>query len=82
MGVYNVAINYPDGEQARIIAAFKKHFGQIEDPPGTFRDRTNAEALAAFASGCRKAAIDIVQRVEDNDVVVVAKATVTPANIT
>ena len=80
MAVYNVPITYPDGEQARILAALKSHYGQINDS-GTLRDRTNAEALAAFASSCRNALAKLVSKVEDDTATTAAKATVTTVNI-
>jgi hypothetical protein len=38
MAVFNLAINYPDGEGTRIMTAMKAHYGV----------GTNAEAIEAF----------------------------------
>lgn len=38
MAVFNLAINYPDGEGARIMTALKSHYGVA----------TNAEAIEMF----------------------------------
>jgi len=63
MATRNVTITYPDGDGPRVLAALKAHYGQILDN-GVMRDRTNAEALAAFDASVKLSLRHIVQKYE------------------
>ncbi len=84
MATRNIAVTYPDGAAAKIIAALKWHYGQGEDPPGsgTMRARTNAEALGAFDAGVRNALKDIVLRYDRQVARDAADATVVETPVT
>jgi hypothetical protein len=82
MATRNIAITYPDGAAAKIIAALKWHYGQVDDGNGGLRDMTNAEAFAKFEQGVRQALKDIVRRYDEDQAVTAAKATVTETPVT
>lgn len=66
MAVFNLTINYPDGEQARILAAIKAHYSVD----------TNAEAIEGFRREVHQRLRTIVLHEERKQ----ALATVTPTN--
>ena len=65
MATFNLAINYPDGEGARIMAAAKKHYGV----------GTNAEAIEAFRKEVCSKLRDIVLQEERSDALATVVAT-------
>ena len=66
MATRSISITYPDAAGARIVAALRAQYGQVEDPAasGTFRDRTAAEVFALFEADIRASLRDIVRKYE------------------
>lgn len=83
MATRNIPITYPDAAAPRIIAALKAHYGQVEDATTKLmRDRTNAEAFAAFEASVKDSLRHIVRMVEKEAAKKAAEATVTDAEVT
>lgn len=87
MATRNITITYPDGAAARVLAALKTHYGQITVPgatpqdPVTYRDRTNAEAFAAFEASVKDSLRHIVRTAEKQAAVTAAEAGVTDVGV-
>lgn len=65
MATKTITLTYPDGSGSRIVAALKQKYGQIyEVATGIHRDRTNAEAFAAFEAECKAMLKSIVMESE------------------
>ena len=77
MAVYNMALNYPDAEQARILTALKASAATTAVPAPT-----NAQALAWFTSTVQSSLRDVVLRYERDAALTSAAATVVPVTVT
>lgn len=65
MATKTITLTYPDGSGPRIVAALKQKYGQVyEGATGIHRDRTNAEAFAAFESECKQMLRNIVMNTD------------------
>jgi hypothetical protein len=51
MAVVNLSITIPDAQMARVQAACRAAFGQVDDGAGGFRDLTNAEIVERLRQG-------------------------------
>jgi hypothetical protein len=82
MATRNITITYPDGQGARIVAALKTHYGPItEGEPPVQRERTNAEAFAAFEASVKNSLRHIVRSVEQEAARQAANAGVTDPDV-
>jgi hypothetical protein len=62
MGTFNLAINYPDAQAARIMTALRTHWTTTVD--GVPVVPTNAQAIEKLRLAVAENVKDIVQRVE------------------
>jgi hypothetical protein len=51
MAIINLAITVPDAQMARVQAACRATFGQVDDGLGGLRDLTNAEIIERLRQG-------------------------------
>lgn len=72
MAVFNLAINYPDAQGVRIMAALRTHYGAA----------TNAAALEQLRLSVAASVRDIVLKVERDAAVTAASNGVTPVDPT
>ena len=83
MATRNIPVTYPDGQAARIVAALKTHYGPItEGEPPVARERTNAEAFAAFEASVKDSLRHIVRNAERQAAKEAAEAGVTDPDVT
>lgn len=84
MATINLAVNIPDGQVARMRAALRTWWGDIEDPPGsgTMRPMTNAELEEKLRQVVVRNIRDIVKRVEADAAKAAAEAGVTEPDVT
>ena len=86
MAVLNLAITIPDDQVARMRAALRTHWGQVEDPvgqsPPVYRDLTNNELTEKLRTSLVSSIKDIVKRVEADAAKAAAEATIVPVDAT
>ena len=76
MGTFNLAIQYPDAQQARIVAALRTHFAVDGVLP------TTQEAIESLRQSLANAVRDIVLRVERDAARAAADAGVQAPDVT
>lgn len=81
MASFNLTVNYPDGEGARILTALKTHWTTV-DANGNPVVPTNAQVVQKLSESVAKNIIAITRRVEQDTAVAAAIAGVTDINAT
>lgn len=77
MATHNITLNYPDGQQTRILNALKAAAATTAVP-----NPTNAQALAWFTSTVQSSLRDVVLRHERDAALTSAAAAVVPVAVT
>lgn len=80
MATFNLTVTYPDAEQARILAALKKHW-TTQDADGNDVIPTNAQVVEHLRKVVVANIRDIVIRIERDAAVKAAADGVTPPDV-
>ena len=80
MGVFNLAINYPDNQGTRIMNALKTHW-TTQDESGEDVVPSNAQAVEKLRQAVANSIRDIVLRVERDSAIKAASDAVSLADV-
>lgn len=78
----NITLVVPDAQVSRVQDALRIHWGQIEDPPGTYRDLTNAELIDNLKDSLKRSVKGIVLRVEQEAAAQAARDAIVEVDVT
>jgi hypothetical protein len=78
VATFNLVINYPDGQQARILAAIKQRFSTINRSTGAVVLPTNEQALEKLRLEAVRMVREMVLQEESVTAARAAQAGVTP----
>jgi hypothetical protein len=77
MAILNLSVTVPDAEVARLQAAARGHFGQVDDGAGELRDLSNAEITERLRQDVVAMLKQMVRRHERQAALLAAEASVT-----